>query len=196
MLALLLFFGGAQAALAVEPTELLKGATGPTGPTGPEGKTGPTGPAGSGGGGGGSYCTATEGAGTVARQVLGLNEEVSGVWSATIMIPSGGLQGQANGVVSLPCEYPGEPASMKLQYKDEAENTLVKAPCLGDTREPDAEPGNLCVERGSGVPKEPADKDAKFVTFDTPFGDEKKSGRNAVCRSRPRTNGYAGCVQN
>jgi hypothetical protein len=78
--------------------------------------------------------------------------------------------------VSFPCEYPGEPHSLKLQYKPESENGLVKAPCLGSTNEPDAEPGNLCVTRGSGNPKEATDKSAAFVGFTTAFGEQKKAG--------------------
>jgi hypothetical protein len=90
------------------------------------------------------------------------------------VVPSGELQEQADGVISLPCEYPGAGHSPTTSTRTKRKNTTVKARCLGSTNEPDAEPGNRCVERGSGVPKERADQDAKFVTFDTPFGEETK----------------------
>ena len=94
-----------------------------------------------------------------------------------------GPQGEADGTASFPCEYPEEPATLKVTYKDEAENTTVKAPCLGSTNEPDAEPGNLCATRGSGIPKEPTDGEVKFIQFTTPFGEEFKSGTSLSSES-------------
>src|SRR5262249_43796638 len=125
------------------------GAAGPTGPQGPPGPTGPTGPTAPPGPGGGS-CTASVGTGASQRKELAANEEVSGTWSVPIAVPAGGPQDQAIGPVSMPCEYPEEPATETVTYRNEPESLAPKAPCLGSPNEPTAEPGNLCVYRGVG----------------------------------------------
>jgi hypothetical protein len=174
-IALLLFLGVAQPALATEPLELVKGATGPTGPTGPEGKTGPTGPAGSGGGGGGGITREECSEQAVAPkriscQLKNLGTE-TGTWSASISVPASGRQQQSNGVVSFPIQYPGEPATLSAYYKTEVNNVKLENGCLGSVDEPTAEPGKLCIQRGNAPPKETTDLNASFKGFFNPVGE-------------------------
>ena len=110
------------------------------------------------------------------RKVLGVNEEVTGGWSAHIAVGVGDPQAESDGVISMPCEYGIEPKTEKVTYRTEPESLAPKAPCLGSVNEPTAQPGNLCAYRGSGKAKEPQDKEAKFVAFDTPFGEEFANG--------------------
>ena len=96
----------------------------------------------------------------------------SGGWSATISVPSGGPQTQADGVVSFPTPLPrGE--KVKFTYRNEREALEPKAPCLGSVNEPVAEPGNLCVYRGGAGfgSKENEDRNTKFVQFEDFFGE-------------------------
>jgi hypothetical protein len=99
----------------------------------------------------------------------------SGGWSATISVPSGGPQTQADGVVSFPTPLArGE--KVKFTYRNEREAIEPKAPCLGSVNEPVAEPGNLCVYRGGAGfgSKENEDRNAKFVQFEDLFGETIK----------------------
>jgi hypothetical protein len=106
---------------------------------------------------------------------LSSRKSESGGWSATISVPAGGPQTQADGVVSFPTPLArGE--KVKFTYRNEREALEPKAPCLGSVNEPVAEPGNLCVYRGgagSGS-KENEDKNAKFVQFEDFFGETIK----------------------
>ena len=110
------------------------------------------------------------------RKVLGVNEEITGVWSAHIAVSSAGPQAESDGALTMPCEYGLEPKTETVTYRNDPESLAPKAPCLGSVNEPTAQPGNLCAYRGSGVAKEPTDKDAKFIGFDTPFGEEVANG--------------------
>jgi hypothetical protein len=65
---------------------------------------------------------------------------------------------------------------VKVTYRNEPESVLAIKHCLGSPDEPTAEPGNLCLYRGAGTPKEPTHKNAKFVHFVSPFGEEFNSG--------------------
>jgi hypothetical protein len=96
----------------------------------------------------------------------------SGGWSATISVPSGGPQTQADGVVSFPIPL-AKGEKVKFTYRTEREALEPKAPCLGSVNEPVAEPGNLCVYRGgAGLgSKENEDRNAKFVQFEDFFGE-------------------------
>jgi hypothetical protein len=73
--------------------------------------------------------------------------------------------------VSFNPKYPIEPSTLTLDYKTEPESLAPKAPCLGSVNEPQAEKGHLCIYSGSGVSKEPENKAAGFIGFDTPFGE-------------------------
>jgi hypothetical protein len=111
-----------------------------------------------------------------------------GGWSATISEPAGAPQTQADGVASFSIPYPESgnfltAPNLKATYRNEAEAVAPRAPCLGSTNEPVAEPGNLCVYRGQGIPQEHAalpgfahDENAKFVAFQMPGGKLLKSG--------------------
>lgn len=125
--------------------------------------------------------------GTVIFCTLKPGGTETGGWSATISEPAGAPQTQANGVASFPIPYPEEgnftPPNLKATYRNEAEAIAPRAPCLGSTNEPVAEPGNLCVYRGEGIPQEHAfepgfahDENAKFVAFQLPGGELRKSG--------------------
>jgi hypothetical protein len=99
----------------------------------------------------------------------------SGGWSATISVPIGGPQTQADGVVSFPIPLArGE--KVKFTYRNEREAIEPKAPCLGSVNEPVAEPGNLCIYRGGAGfgSNENEDKNAKFVQFEDLFGETVK----------------------
>jgi hypothetical protein len=144
------------------------GATGATGPSGgPPGPTGPTGPAGSNGssiafGQTDRVCTAV---GISPNDVTNcfLKEKVAetGTWSASIAVPNGGPQQQANGVASFSPKYPLEPATLTLHYRNEAESQSPAKPCLGSVNEPQAEKGNLCFYRGAQKGKETEDTNIK-----------------------------------
>lgn len=100
----------------------------------------------------------------------------SGTWSATISEPAGAPQTQADGVVSLPIPL-AEEEKVKVVYRDEAQALQPKGPCVGSPNEPVAEPGNLCVYRGSGFgSKEGEDKNVKFFDFQDAVGDSITSG--------------------
>jgi hypothetical protein len=97
----------------------------------------------------------------------------------------GGPQAEADGVVSFNPQYRGQPATLTLTYKNEAESLSPASPCLGAPNEPIAVKGNLCVYRGSSVAKEVADKEiiepqnevSPAGTFADPLGEffENKS---------------------
>src|ERR1700730_9031762 len=160
----------------------VSGATGAAGATGPNGTghgvTGPTGPTGTGGGGGSGgareICTVVGG---LTGCVLKAKAQESGTWSVDIQGSAGDPQAESDGVVSFNPQYPAETSSgLKVTYRNEPESLSPKTPCLGSVNEPTAEPGNLCVYRGSGIPKEPTDTDAKFIGFATPFGEQVANG--------------------
>jgi hypothetical protein len=103
---------------------------------------------------------------------LSSKKSESGGWSATISVPSGGPQTQADGVVSFPIPLArGE--KVKFTYRNEREALEPRAPCVGSVNEPVAEPGNLCVYRGGAGfgSKENEDRNAKFVQFEDFFGE-------------------------
>jgi hypothetical protein len=106
---------------------------------------------------------------------LSSKKSESGGWSATISVPSGGPQTQADGVVSFSIPLArGE--KVKFTYRNEREALEPRAPCLGSVNEPVAEPGNLCVYRGGAGfgSKENEDRNAKFVQFEDFFGETIK----------------------
>jgi hypothetical protein len=103
---------------------------------------------------------------------LSSKKSEAGGWSATISVPVGGPQTQADGVVSFPTSLArGE--KVKFTYRTEREALEPKPPCLGSVNEPVAEPGNLCVYRGGAGfgSTENEDKNAKFVQFEDFFGE-------------------------
>jgi hypothetical protein len=120
---------------------------------------------------GGSSQPSPEGKGTLASK-----RSESGIWSATISEAAGAPQTQADGVVSLPIPL-AEEEKIIVTYRNEAQALQPTAPCLGSPDEPVAEPGNLCVYRGSGFgSKEIEDKNAKFFDFQDAFGHGIASG--------------------
>jgi hypothetical protein len=157
------------------------GATGSTGPSG--GPQGPTGAAGSNGangsngsgGGGEAADRVCETSGISPNEVTNcfLKTKVAetGGWSASISVPNGGPQQQANGIVSFSPKYPLEPSTLTLNYRNEAEAGSPTPPCLGSINEPQAEKGNLCVYRGATKGKETEDKNITEPNAEvTPFG--------------------------
>jgi hypothetical protein len=188
----------------------MTGATGPTGPAGSNGtngsngsgstsgsgvngSNGATGPAGSngangsnGGGGPTDRVCATVGLSPNDVTTCRLKEKVAetGAWSASIAVPNGGPQQQANGVVSFNPKYPIEPATLTLHYRNEAESGSPTKPCLGSVNEPQAEQGNLCVYRGAQKGKETEDKNIKEPNaagntegFGTLLGEHLENGK-------------------
>jgi hypothetical protein len=155
-----------------------EGPTGPTGPTGLTGTTGPTGPA-------GQVCTTLGlSPNDVTNCFLKPKVAETGGWSAHIAVPSGGPQAEADGAVSFNPKYPLEPATLKLNYRNEAEAEAPKAPCFGAPNEPQAERGNLCVYRGVQRGKETEDKNIKEPNaagntegFATPLGEFIENGK-------------------
>jgi hypothetical protein len=151
------------------------GATGATGPSnGPQGPIGPTGAAGSNGANGSNGSGGgTGGSGAVDRVCTsnGISPEdrtncflkakftETGTWQAHISSPSGSPQEEADGVVSFSPQYPHEPSSLVVTYKNEAESKVPNVPpCLGSPNEPAAVKGNLCVYRGEQAGSETEDK--------------------------------------
>jgi hypothetical protein len=59
--------------------------------------------------------------------------------------------------VSFNPQYPHEPASLAVNYRNEAEANSPAAPCLGSVNEPAAVKGNLCVYRGKQAGGEAAE---------------------------------------
>jgi hypothetical protein len=164
------------------------GATGATGPSnGPQGPTGPTGPAGSngtggtGGGGASDRTCVSVGISPEDRTTCTLKTKVAetGTWSAHISVPTGGPQAEADGVVSFSPQYPKEPSTLKVKYKNETESQSPVLPCIGSPNEPVAQKGNLCVLRGLQKGKEAEDKNITepaaiplpWGTFSTPNGE-------------------------
>ncbi len=75
----------------------------------------------------------------------------SGGWSASIQVPAGGPQAQADGVVSFPIalnEIPDKNHAKYLNEKEVAEPGSVPG-CNGSANAPLAEPGYLCVYLGA-----------------------------------------------
>jgi hypothetical protein len=103
---------------------------------------------------------------------LSSKKSESSGWSATISVPVGGPQTQADGVVSFPIPL-AKGEKVKFTYRNEREALGPTAPCLGSVNEPVAEPGNLCVYRGGAGygSKENEDANAKFVQFEDFFGE-------------------------
>jgi hypothetical protein len=133
------------------------GATGPTGSSGNQGPTGPTGPTSTTGGSGGAKtaCTTLEPPqGTTGAagkgQVLNSRESETGTWAASIYVSAGGPQAQADAAISYPCrlkalEFP------KVEYLNE-EKVLtpgLRPNCPGNTNNPEALPGFLCIFQGT-----------------------------------------------
>jgi hypothetical protein len=188
-----------------------RGASGPAGAAGATGATGATsglvGPAGSNGANGSNGSGGTGGSGLADRvcTTLGLSPNdvtncflkekfaETGTWSASIAVPNGGPQQQANGVVSFNPKYPTKevdealglpPATLTLHYRNEAESQAVIKPCLGSVNEPQAEKGNLCVYRGAQKGKETEDTNIKEPNaagntegFSNPFGVHLENGQ-------------------
>jgi hypothetical protein len=212
----------ATSALAA-PKEAPPGPTGPTGatgPTGPEGRegregprgttgaTGPTGPPGANGTNGEKGATgppftqveeksepACRGGTPVAGCTLASGFQETGTWSVHINAPTGAFQQQYMSPISFPIRLKKGTGVTTLTYKPEPVAEEPARPCLGTVEEPTAEPGNLCVYRGSfkgGL--EAMDKNAAFFQFSTPRGENSTLvkrpgflGEAIVFRSRENT---------
>jgi hypothetical protein len=151
-----------------------QGVTGAAGPAGPAGAIGPTGPKGEPGTPGGptgptgatgpaaasdETCTSTGiSPNEVTNCFLKPKFAERGTWTAAISVPTGGPQEQANGVISFHPNYPLQPSTLKLTYRNEVEALAPKPPCVGSPNEPTAITGNLCVYRGASKLKEARDK--------------------------------------
>jgi len=135
-----------------------------TGPTGPEGKGG------TGGTGGSGEAT------SVGKLESGKSE--TGGWSAWISAATGAPQVQADAVISFPIKLVEQEEGPVFTYRNAEEALKPEAPCLGETNEPIAEKGFLCVYRGGAGngSKENEDKNVTNkkteVFFESFFGEK------------------------
>jgi hypothetical protein len=205
-LCLLVFFSTAQIASAVKPS----GNTGPTGPTGPTGATGAAGTNGTNGTNGAAGATGATGPagfGSGSCKAAAGTEE-KGTWSATINVSAGGPQEQVQAAISFPCEAnevvenrQGSPTRHLIYLNEKQVSEPGSVPgCNGNSNNPSAEPGNLCVYQGATAQVgslEPEWKNAGFYEVSDAtlnIGGKAKTGALVVFRTTEFNSELGACT--
>jgi hypothetical protein len=75
-----------------------------------------------------------------------------GTWSASLSVPAGGRQIQADATIAFPIPLSGNQATkLKVRYMNEAEalEPIEHPECTGTAQEPNAQEGWLCIYQGA-----------------------------------------------